>query len=194
MSKKIIIHSANSHKKVRRALKIADFAEVDVAKSFFGKEFILQHNGILGKLGIGPGIRPLLGEKYQNKIIFDLKHPKFSFYFNKLFGQMLVKRSFKNAMITSSDWQTVSKIAKIYHYRPFYYLDREKDKNAFIRMLPTLAFPEGVITPVKLINRTWIKKMQKYQIKLIAWAKNKEEENLVDDLPIFAKIVDFPKK
>ena len=196
MSKPLLIaHAANSYKKIRATLKWADLVEVDVAQNIFSGNFLLQHQAVLGKFGIGSPIRPILAAKLQDKILYDLKHPQWSLNFVDKFAELIINRSLEKIIIVSDHWPTLGYLSQKYQFKAFYYLAKEEDKQKFIKLLPKISFPEGIVLASAMIDKRWLKKMQRYKLKVIVnGGENEEEVNRLAVLGIYALITNNPPK
>lgn len=185
----LIAHAANSYKMVRQVLKWADLAEVDVAQNIFNGQFLLQHQGILGKFGIGNLIRPILATKLEDKILYDLKHPQWSVNFADKFVELIINRGLEKIIIVSDHWPTLVHLSRKYQFRTFYYLAKEEDKQKFIKLLPKINFPEGVVLKGTMIDKRWLKKMERYRLKVIAnGIKSQEEKERLQAFGIYGLI------
>ena len=70
----------------KRAIKIGcNYVEIDIAKQFIVPRFVIRHNGVLGKLGIGESINKLLDKNIQENLYLDLKLTFLSITFKRRF-------------------------------------------------------------------------------------------------------------
>lgn len=194
MANKILIvaHAANSKAKIENSLKWADLAEIDLSCSIWGK-FTVQHNGFLGKLGIGKSFNKVVNPEFTNKILLDLKHPQWTFKFVNRFIKFVLFNNLTNCLITSDHWPTIRKLAKNQNFKAFYYLRKEKDKEKFLKILPIVSRPEGVIVQAKHFSKQWLKKISKYKLKVIVvYPREEDQITRLAKIGVWAVITNSP--
>ncbi len=189
----IIAHAANSQEKLTKDLKWANLAEVDVAQPILGQNLIVQHNGLLGKLGIGQSLASMLKSSPGNKILFDLKHPLPITQFAKKFLHILQEANVQTCQVTSNNWRILAQLAAIAPCQTFYYLKSEKDKQRLFTLLPHMGHLTGVVIPAKNFSKSWLKKIAKHNLKIIvANCQNEAEVEHLANLGVYAVILNQP--
>jgi len=183
MTKKIriIAHGANSLENIEKAFsRGADFVEVDVSKQVFTTRFVAQHQGILGKIGIGKKLEQILSKIPQEKIIFDIKHPQFTPSFAGKFHQLLEKFNFKRANIVSDNWSVLLKLANKGDYRIYFLVESQQNLEQLIAIREELKNKNfGVIIGGKFLNYAKLAPLMRNGIQIFA--------GIVNDIDLFKR-------
>lgn len=176
---KIIAHSVTNMEGAKNAIKLGcNFVEIDIAKQFLIPRFVIRHNGVLGKLGIGESINKLLDKNIQDNLYLDLKLTFLSLTFKRRFSKVLKKIKLKNVRICGRDWEIVSDIAKKNNLLPFYTIASQRHKKRIDSILPNLTKPAGFSIRHKVLDKELIKllKTRYPTCEIWAWVVNSKEE------------------
>lgn len=174
---KIIAHAVKDRGTASTALKKGvDFLEIDISKRLFFSKFIIQHNVLIGALGLGPIVDNLLTAELRAKAFLDLKvTPKTSIYTKKLI-LLLKKLKVKNIKMCGHNWQLISKICHENKSQPFYTLKNKRSLEKFKRQLHILKKPAGFSVHYKLIDKKFMKEFKKKSVEIWAWTVNDIQE------------------
>lgn len=188
-----IAHNIKNVDKARQALNAgANILEVDVAQSLIFERFTTQHQGVLGKLGIGSNLLPLLKKEFNSKLLFDLKHPNYSFNFFTGFYKILRQSGIKNAKVCGKDWQIVTKIAQSCIFTPYYTIAEQKDFSK-VGKLKNTQLPVNFTIRHNLLNSENLKRVKADfpHCGIYVWIVNNiEEVNKLKSTRIEGVIVD----
>lgn len=170
---KIIAHGANSLEKIKKAFEDgADLAEVDVSKKVFFNKFVAQHQGVLGKFGIGSNLIEILKKVSQDKIIFDIKHPQFTPSFAEKFKKLLAEFNFKNTYITSDNWPILTKFGQIRGFRTYFLVENSRNLEKVLKRNNKDIKNVGVIIGGKFLNYAKLAPLMRNGIQIFAGIVN----------------------
>lgn len=168
---KIIAHAIKNRKEAQRSLRIGiDFIEVDVSKRIFSSKFVIQHNGVWGKLGIGPNLASILTDKIKSRLFLDIKHANISRNFARKLSEFLKTTGIENIKICGLNWQAVSEISKACRLSPYYTLTNRKSLEKFKKMRSKLQKPTGFSVRHNLIDKDFIEEIKKLPGGKQIWA------------------------
>ncbi len=168
---KIIAHRVTDLTGAKRALEQGvDFIEVDVAKRFFIPKFTIQHNGLKGKLGIGPVLGSILVPSLQKKLFLDLKQANISFRFASKLSIFLKNFKVKPFRVCGHDWKIISSICKNNNLLPFYTIRNQERVDNLEIIIQNLAKPAGFSIHYTLIDKNLIRRLKSDYPKCEIWA------------------------
>lgn len=170
---KIIAHRVTDVLTGKKALDAGvDFIEVDVAKRFLFPKFVIEHNALKGKLGIGPILASIFIPNIQKKLFLDLKHATISRSFAHKLSHLLKTLKVRGVRVCGRDWQIVSEVCHNNGLLPFYTLANSYHVREIENSLPKLTKPAGFSVHYKLINEDLIKKLKAHADQIWAWRVN----------------------
>lgn len=155
-----------------------DLLETDISQNIVSGKFVIQHNGITGKLGIGQNLDDLLKSEFKNKLVLDLKHAKYSLNYQRKINKLLKEEKIKNLKITGIDLRIISQIAKENNAEIYYGFLNNKSIKSFFNNLPYLYKPSGFSIKAELINKNLVQNLKSKfpKSKIWAWTVNGTEE------------------
>lgn len=169
-----MIKIAHAVKNLAEAKKAVDFGcdllEVDISQNIVSGKFVIQHNGITGKLGIGQNFNDLLKSEFKNKLVLDLKHAKYSLNYQRKLNNLLKKEETKSPKITGLDFKIISKIAKVNNAEAYYGFLNKKSISYFEKLASLLYKPAGFSIKSELIDGNLIKNLKSKFPKAQIWA------------------------
>lgn len=190
-SPEIIAHGIPSLREAKFSIESGvAIAELDVSQSLLGK-FFIQHNGLLGKLGVGESLAEFLNERTEG-LLFDIKHPRLSFNFARGFSQVLISAGIKEAKVCGPDWNTVSQVCERTGFSPYYSLNTPKHVMEFPKKQPELVPAEGLSVHHRLITDRFMSELES-GMKVLAWdVNNRQTASRMHDLGVSAVISSNP--
>lgn len=179
----IIAHSIETLNDAKKAVDYkCNLLEFDVSQNIFSGKFVIQHSGLKGKLGIGQNLDELLNSQYVNRLVFDLKHAKYSLNYSNKFNKFLTKKKIKDLKLTGIDLKIISEIAKQNHAEVFYGFLNSKSINTFWQQSSILYKPAGFSIKSNLINEKLIDKLKSKYPKAQIWAWTVDSKDEVEKL------------
>lgn len=174
---KIIAHGITDPKTAKYAIsKGVDFVEIDVSKQLLSGKFTVQHNGVLGILGLGPILETLLTKEVRTRAFLDLKPISYRESFTLKLAELLVKLSVKEVKICGHNWTMLSLLEKRINAKPYYTIKDIEGAEKFKEMLPNLSRPVGFSVRHELITEKFLKEFKKKSTEVWAWTVNDLEE------------------
>lgn len=169
-SPEIIAHSIPTLREAKISLESGiQTAEVDVAQAITGR-FIIQHQGLLGKIGLGENLANFLKER-NNNLLLDLKHPQYSPNFAKKLSGLLMRMGVVESKVCGTHWKTVSSICENVHLSPYYTINSENHFRGFSRTHHQYLPAEGFSVHHSLITEQFMRDLGK-GTKILAWDVN----------------------
>lgn len=155
-----------------------DLLETDISQNIVSGKFVIQHNGITGKLGIGQNLDNLLKSEFKNKLVLDLKHAKYSLNYQRKICRLLKEKKIKNLKITGIDLRIISEIARENNAEVYYGFLNKKSISNFEKLAPLLYKPSGFSIKSELINKNLVQslKSQFPKAQVWAWTVNNQAE------------------
>ncbi len=157
----------------------ADFVEVDVNKRFLFPKFVIEHNGIKGKLGIGPLLASIFIKNVQGKLFLDLKHANISRNFAQKLSISLKNLRVKNVRVCGYDWKIISQVCKDNNLLPFYSISDSIHLKEIEKALLNLEKPAGFSVYFSLLTQDVIKQLKKHGE---IWAWTVDDPQIAKDL------------
>lgn len=168
---KIIAHAVKNYQEAQRSFEGGiDFIEVDVSKRIFSSKFVIQHNGVWGKLGIGPNLASILTDKIKSRLFLDIKHANISLNFSRKLSVFLKNASVGNIRVCGLNWEAISQICKTCGLAPYYTLTNRASLKRFRRVQAKLYRAAGFSIRHNLIDKTLIKNLKADYPKSDIWA------------------------
>lgn len=174
---KIIAHGANTLAKIEKAFAAgANLVEVDVSKQVFTSRFVAQHQGVLGKFGIGENLEEILAKIPAEKIIFDIKHPQFTPSFAEQFDKLLKKYNFTKASLSSDNFQVLEKLSNLANYKIYFLVENEDNVEKLLTLKNRWKNKNfGVSISTKFINRIDLGKIHQNGLEIFVGPINDYE-------------------
>lgn len=169
-----VAHNINTPNEAEIATKSdCNLLEVDISQNIFTSNFVIQHDGLKGKLGIGYKLDDLINSDYKENLILDLKLAKYSINYERKIDELLKRLRIKNLRLTALDLEISSRIAEQNNAEIYYGILNEKSLKKAFRLASALYNPNFSIKH-KLIDKNLIKTLKtKFpQCKIIAWTVN----------------------
>ena len=173
----IVAHRVKNHKDAAKAIGAgADFLEVDVSQSALFSKFIIQHNILIGKFGIGPLLESLFIGKTKGRLFLDFKFAN-SHFANK-FNKYIRDIDKGNVKICGRDWKIISNICHLNGFEVFYTIRSKKAWQKLKKSLPYLKKPHGFSIHYSLIDKNLIDEIREaaQNIQIWAWTVNSQKE------------------
>ncbi len=177
MTPEIIAHGANTREKALGAISKGLSPEIDVTKGFLDKKIIIQHNGILGAIGIGQKLEEFsdiltLADNSPIPII-DLQHPHGKDFVPRLSSCIGNKR----VIICGTEHQIVSDLCSMEpdSRLPLYSIGKPKHLEEYFQRQEGLMPPLGFSVRHNLINPELLKKLRNGNstgARIYAWTVN----------------------
>jgi len=166
-----IAHAVKTLTDAKKAIESSfDLLETDISQNILSGKFVIQHNGITGKLGIGQNLDNLLNSKFRNKLVLDLKHAKYSLNYQRKLNNLLKEEKVKNVKITGLDLKIISEIAKENNGEVYYGFLNNKSINLFFNSLTQIYEPSGFSIKAELVNKDLVQKLKSKFPKAQIWA------------------------
>lgn len=177
---KIIAHRVTDALQAKEALDTgADFIEIDVAKRFLFPKFVMEHNSLKGKLGIGPLLASIFIPKVRSKLFLDLKHANLSRNFAKKLSLVLKTFKIKNVRVCGLDWKIISQVCHDNNLLPFYTILDSVHLKEIEKALPNLKKPAGFSVYFPLLAHDVVKQFKKHGE---VWAWTVDDPKIAKDL------------
>lgn len=193
MTAELIAHGVANSREASRAFESgASLAEIDVSLGFPAR-FVIQHQGILGKIGIGQPLESFLAQN-RNRLLLDIKHPRFSLGFAQKLSGILSSLGIKDVSVCGRNWSTVSQVCQANDLPAYYTLENHQSIEAFRKANPRLKPAKGVSVEHSLIDAKFMQEFQQNRsLRVLAWkVNNREVAKRLEDLKVDALITSSP--
>lgn len=168
---KIIAHAVKNLQDAQNAdMSGCNLLEIDVSQNIITSNFVIQHNGIKGKFGIGKNLNNILNSRYNSKLILDLKHAKYSLNYQRKICKLLKKEKVKNLRITGIDLKIISQIGRVNNAKVYYGFLNKKSLQTFQKLTSKLYEPYRFSIKSKMIDEKLVQKLKSQNPNTEIWA------------------------
>ncbi len=166
-----IAHAVQNLDEAQKAIDYGcDLLEIDISQNMFTGNFLIQHDAIKGKFGIGKNLLEILNSQFKEKLVLDLKAVKYSPDFGRKFANLVGSAKIKNLILTSIDLKASSKIAQETNAEIYYGFINNKSINYFWKISSLLYKPAGFSVKSSLIDKDLIRRLKSTHPKSQIWA------------------------
>ena len=193
MPAELIAHGiANSSEAFRAFERGATLAEINVSLGFLTR-LVIQHQGILGALGIGQSLESFLAQN-KDRLLIDIKHPRFSLNFAQKLSAMLSRLGIEEANVCGRNWSTVSQVCEANNLPAYYTLESQHSIDEFRAASQKLRPAEGVSVEHSLIDSDFMGEFQQNRgLRILAWkVESQDVAKRLEDLKVDAMIASSP--